>query len=185
MLLLLLLVSLLAGSALLTLDERGVSSSTSTSSETRTTATKLQQIGTGSLASAISKDTNLMSSNSGRLPLKDALMRELIVESDATRGYVLGVRGAALLAAFPAFEAAGSYGNGPAWAALAEYLLATSPTLTGVHLDDQSDAFLAYANEEATLQKLRAQLIDTVSNDSKLRAAVAAARERGFGEGDL
>ena len=126
-----------------------------------------------------------MSPKPATSPLKDTLMREMVVKSDAARGYILGMHSKALVAAFPAFEAAGSYGNGPAWAALAEYLLGTDPAITGVTVDDEGDAFFAYAKEEAALQELRTRLIDTVSNDSKLREAVAAVRAGGFGHGDL
>jgi hypothetical protein len=117
--------------------------------------------------------------------LKDTLLREMSVKRDAARGHVLGVHGEALVTAHAAFKAAGSYGNGPAWAALAEYLLSVSPAITGVTLEDEGDAFFAYAEEEAMLQALRTRLIETVSEDSKLREAVAAARARGFGHGEL
>jgi len=118
-------------------------------------------------------------------PLKDTLLREMTVKRDAARGYVLGVHGEALATAHAVFKAAGSYGNGPAWAALAEYLLGIDPGISGVTFDDEGDAFFAYAEKEATLQELRTRLIDTVSDDRMLREAVAAARARGFGHGDL
>lgn len=126
-----------------------------------------------------------MSPKHGISPLKDTLMREMAVKSDGSRGYVLGVHSKALAAAFPAFEAAGSYGNGPAWTALGEYLLSANPAITRVTFDDEADAFYAYATEEFALQGLRTRLIDTVSDGGKLREAIAAARARGFGHGDL
>lgn len=137
------------------------------------------------LYAAISEDAASMPSQRSTPPLKDTLLREMTVKRDAARGYVLGVHGKALAAAFAAFKAAGSYGNGPAWAALAAYLVSVNPTITGVTLDDESDALLAYAKDEAALQELRTRLIDTVSDDSKLRQAIADARTRGFGHGDL
>lgn len=113
------------------------------------------------------------------------LTRDLTVETSDSGGYVLGVYGDALAAAASAFEAAGSYGNGPAWTALAEHLLGMSPKITGITLDDEGDAFFAFANEERGLQELRARLIDTVSDENKLRDAIAAARARGPGRADL
>ena len=120
-----------------------------------------------------------------RATLRDTLLREMTVKRDAARGYVLGVHGEALAAAHAAFVAAGSYGHGPAWVALAEYLLSTNPTITGVTFDDEGDAFLAYAEKEAALQELRTRQIDTISDDRALREAIAAARAGGFGHGDL
>jgi hypothetical protein len=135
--------------------------------------------------SSYPKDATSMSPKRPTSPLKDTLTREMAVKRNAPRGYVLGVHGEAMLTAFPAFEAAGSYGNGPAWAALAEYLLSINPAITGVTFDDEGDAFVAYAEEEAALQELRARLIEIVTDDSKLRKAIAEARARGFGHGDL
>src|SRR5262245_35630457 len=111
-----------------------------------------------SLAPSISKDATSMPAKRPISPLKDTLLREMTVRRNASRGYVLGVHGEALVAALPAFKAAGSYGNGPAWAALAEYLLSTKPTITGVTFDDEGDALLASAEEEAALQELRTRL---------------------------
>lgn len=125
------------------------------------------------------------STGPGSSPLKAALMSTVTVERHAEQGYVLGIHGEALSVAFDAFEAAGAYGNGPAWAALAEYLVDAGPAITGVTMDDESGAFLAYARRRAPLEALRERLIGTVSDSTTLRNAVAAAREAGFGRGDL
>lgn len=139
----------------------------------------------GAATPSVFKETNPMSSTRRTSPLKDVLIRYMTVKSDAARAYVLAVHTEALEAAHPAFAAAGSYGNGPAWTALAEYLLGAKPSLTGIDLDDEGDAFFAYSTNDAALHELRSRLIDTVSDDSKLREAVAAARARGFRHGDL
>jgi hypothetical protein len=97
---------------------------------------------------------------------------------------VLRVKGLGLLAAFDAFEAAGSYGNGPAWAELAEYLIASTPAIAGMSIDEESDAFLAYARSRVALDTLRELLIETVANSASLGEAVASAREA-LGHGDL
>jgi hypothetical protein len=118
-------------------------------------------------------------------PLSDTLSRTITVEKDPARGFVLGVYGEALSAAFVAFETAGSYGNGPAWLALAEYLASTTPSIKGLDWDDSSDAFFAFCKDRAVLEQLRSLLIETVGDEARLRQAIAAARKAGFGHGDL
>jgi hypothetical protein len=51
-------------------------------------------------------------------------------------------------------------------------------------IDEESDAFLAYARSRVALDTLRELLIETVANSASLGEAVASAREA-LGHGDL
>jgi hypothetical protein len=130
------------------------------------------------------KSTQIVVQEDTSSHLYRALLRGVVVERDGERGYVLRVKGLGLLAAFDAFEAAGSYGNGPAWAELAEYLIASTPAIAGMSIDEESDAFLAYARSRVALDTLRELLIETVADSASLGEAVASAREA-LGHGDL
>ncbi len=98
---------------------------------------------------------------------------------------MLAVDADAMLELAAVFEAERSYSNGPAWEALIEYLMSKDARLSGLELDSESDAALAYGKKREPLDGLRALLLDAAEDEQKLRKLIRDGRAAGFGHGDL
>ena len=107
--------------------------------------------------------------------------RALVVEVKAVAS-LLSVHEAQLLTYM---KLGRSYGNGPAWAAIVEYLGSKDAALRSLELDDESDALLVRSTDMNVLDSLRQRLLDLALHPAALRAVIRDARASGFGHGDL
>jgi hypothetical protein len=114
----------------------------------------------------------------------EMLKAAFTVQRFAYGGYILNFAGEAMISLMPAFEAEDSYGNGPAWEALADYVTRTNG-LTGIELDSESDAMIARCSLEAPLRSLADALRDAANDEQRLRQLIREARADGAGHGDL
>ncbi len=100
----------------------------------------------------------------------------------ARGGFVIRIRGDAMIELMPVFESAGSYSNGPAWGALIELVVATDARLADYELDTEG---LGWSENREPLDRLRDILLEAAADPARLRALIDRGRAAGFGCGDL
>lgn len=115
----------------------------------------------------------------------DSVLARGITISKSGKGFLLRIDADLMSALMPVFESVRSYSNGPAWAALVEFLIAGDSTLRALELDDESDAALVHSSDRAALDALRERLFNLARDPSALQSAILAGRAKGFGHGDL
>jgi Immunity protein 51 len=117
---------------------------------------------------------------------QNAIRAEFRIDGDSVEGFYLSFDAmSGMIELMPAFEKENSYGNGPAWECIAEYLISRRQGLEEIDLDSESDAFLAVCKRREPLEKLRAILLEVVADEQTLRDVIRQARAAGFGHGDL
>jgi hypothetical protein len=135
--------------------------------------------------SATSSSAPATKATSADVARRERVARSIEVSAVPSGGFVLSIDSEAMLELMPVFEAERSYGNGPAWEALIEYLISSDPRLSELSLDSESDAALGFSKEREPLDALRATLLDAAADEQKLRKLIRAGRAAGFGHGDL
>ena len=106
----------------------------------------------------------------------------IAVQGHPGGGFVLRVGEAAFVSRIPVFEQAGSYGNGPAWGELIDFIVATDPRMADYEMDPEG---LAWSPTREPLERLRSILLEVTADADHLRPVVLAARAAGFGHGEL
>jgi hypothetical protein len=121
----------------------------------------------------------------GSNAVPESLLTRGITVSKSENRFLLHIDVDLMVALMPVFESVHSYSNGPAWAALVEFLSAGDSTLRGLEIDDESDAAFVHSSDRAPLDALRQRLVTLARDPSALRSAILAGRAKGFGHGDL
>ncbi len=113
----------------------------------------------------------------------DLVRSSFSIDFHPETGFVLELGSDAMVETMPLFESVNSYSNGPAWEAMAEYLISRNPGLEGIELESEAGAMLARCETRNPLEDFQARLIDAASDDDELRALILCARKASFGRG--
>jgi len=110
----------------------------------------------------------------------------ITIETIAEKEFLIYLNCDNLMGQFsPAFEKAGSYGNGPAWLGIIEFLAAVNPKIEGLDYDDESGAVVVRSTQKEPLEELCHRLEQSTSSEGRLIETIREAKDLGYGHGDL